>query len=92
MNGCMAIPAASLHGWRTDRSCASTANTTIECAGVEYPVCKIHEAVWERASDEHRRELAEKWGWTPLPAYTIVTNPQDHPDDWVRVRVEQEDS
>lgn len=60
---CQAVPSASRRGWRSDRLCASIANTEVEFCGRLIPVCRIHLATYERWGSEAESNARELWGW-----------------------------
>jgi hypothetical protein len=45
--------------------CASTACTTVVFYGREVPVCRIHEAKYERWGDDAEEQAVLQWDWVP---------------------------
>lgn len=60
---CQARPAAARRGFREDALCASRANTTVEFHGRSVPVCRMHEATYERWGSEAGTRAGELWEW-----------------------------
>lgn len=65
--GCLAIPGAARRGWRTDRLCASVANSEVAFCGRLVPVCRIHRTTYERWGADAERKAIELWGWHARP-------------------------
>jgi hypothetical protein len=45
--------------------CASSACTTLEYRGRAMPVCRIHEAKYQRWGAEAEQNAESQWGWAP---------------------------
>jgi hypothetical protein len=60
---CQARPKAARPGYRTDMLCASEANTAVVFGGVEVPVCRMHESMYQRWGDEAEANAELLWGW-----------------------------
>jgi hypothetical protein len=60
---CQARPAAARPSYREDMLCASTANTVVQFAGGDMPVCRMHEATYTRWGDDAETNARERWSW-----------------------------
>lgn len=60
---CQARPAAARRGFRADVLCASLANTTVRYHGRDMPVCRMHEATYERWGASAEEKAADLWKW-----------------------------
>jgi hypothetical protein len=47
--------------------CASTACTVVAFHGGSVPVCRIHEAKYERWGARAEEHAEAEWGWAPPP-------------------------
>jgi hypothetical protein len=62
---CQGRPRAARPGYREDMLCASSACTTVMFFGSEIPVCRIHEAKYQRWGADAEEQAALQWGWVP---------------------------
>jgi hypothetical protein len=72
---CQARPVAARRGFREDVLCASYANTQVRFREVDVPVCRIHEATYERWACDADENASTLWAWgseagVPLRATT----------------------
>jgi hypothetical protein len=70
---CQARPRAARPGYREDMLCASSACTTIEYRGVAMPVCRIHEAKYQRWGAQAEENAESQWGWAPAATHQEPT-------------------
>jgi hypothetical protein len=52
--------------------CASLANTLVTFRGFRVPVCRIHERMFARWSEDAERNAELLWGWGPWSAATAL--------------------
>jgi hypothetical protein len=64
---CQARPRAARPGYREDMLCASAACTVVVFHGGNVPVCRIHEAKYDRWGERAEQHAAAEWGWAPSP-------------------------